>query len=194
MLEMREALIEAIRNCDMLGMFPPDHPHPRQAKAADVLGRLGLLAGKTLVRASVHLQLAWRERYRTFLSGLPRLGLIGCRPIAEAIKSAFGIGEVHFWPVPQESQHQALAGGNSVPFSVPHWPDRYRQIMQELQVERGQPFLVGAGHLGKAYCDLVKRKGGIAIDVGSLMDAWAGVPSRARGRAFGNIQPLQVTP
>jgi len=38
----------------------------------------------------------------------------------------------------------------------------------------GKLFLVGAGFLGKIYCDLIKRHGGIALDVGSMMDRWAG--------------------
>ena len=43
----------------------------------------------------------------------------------------------------------------------------------------GMLFLVGAGLFGKLYCAEIKRQGGIALDLGSLLDAWAGVGSRS---------------
>lgn len=36
-------------------------------------------------------------------------------------------------------------------------------------------FLIGAGFLGKIYCDEVKKSGGRAFDVGRLFDFWSGV-------------------
>ena len=42
----------------------------------------------------------------------------------------------------------------------------------------GTTFLVGVGVLGKVYCDRIKGKGGVAIDIGSILDSWAMVPSR----------------
>ena len=39
-------------------------------------------------------------------------------------------------------------------------------------------FLVGAGVLGKIYCDRIKARGGVALDVGSILDSWAMIPSR----------------
>jgi hypothetical protein len=32
--------------------------------------------------------------------------------------------------------------------------------------------------LGKYYCDLIRRRGGMAIDVGSMMDVWVGKSAR----------------
>ena len=39
----------------------------------------------------------------------------------------------------------------------------------------GAVFLVGAGALGKIYCQWIKERGGIALDIGSMCDAWAEV-------------------
>jgi len=44
---------------------------------------------------------------------------------------------------------------------------------------RGAVFIVGAGILGKIYAHLIHQRGGIAIDVGSVLDGWAHVSSRA---------------
>ena len=49
---------------------------------------------------------------------------------------------------------------------------------------QGAIFLVGAGVLGKIYCDVIKEKGGIAIDIGAIFDAWANVKSRLKQDCF----------
>ena len=53
--------------------------------------------------------------------------------------------------------------------------------MQRLDdIEPGTLILVAAGVLGKIYCDKIKSKGGIALDIGSILDMWATIPSRKR--------------
>lgn len=61
-----------------------------------------------------------------------------------------------------------------------HVPDRYDEIRPELDVPAGTLVLVGAGIPGKAYCQWIKEAGGVAVDVGSVMDAWVGAASRPR--------------
>ena len=39
----------------------------------------------------------------------------------------------------------------------------------------GALFLVGAGAFGKIYCQWIKERGGIAIDIGSIFDSWANI-------------------
>ena len=36
------------------------------------------------------------------------------------------------------------------------------------------------GLIGKGYCEVIKAKGGIALDVGALIDCWAGIYSRPK--------------
>ncbi len=50
----------------------------------------------------------------------------------------------------------------------------------------GDLVLVGAGIFGKIYCNDIKKQGGVAIDVGSMMDAWAGVKTRGFMNEMGN--------
>lgn len=42
----------------------------------------------------------------------------------------------------------------------------------------GMLVLIGGGLYGKLYCQAVKAQGGVAIDVGALLDAWLGIASR----------------
>jgi hypothetical protein len=61
-----------------------------------------------------------------------------------------------------------------------HYPDRYQVIRESLAAMdlSGHTFLVGAGLLGKIYCAAIKRAGGIAIDIGSLIDVLVGKSAR----------------
>ncbi|KQT60077.1 hypothetical protein ASG52_18290 [Methylobacterium sp. Leaf456] len=56
------------------------------------------------------------------------------------------------------------------------FPVLYKQVRAAILARgdlRGQLFLVGAGLLGKYYCALIKRQGGVALDIGSVFDSWA---------------------
>jgi hypothetical protein len=56
-----------------------------------------------------------------------------------------------------------------------HYPARYIEILRELKQDlTGHTFLIGAGLLGKMYCSAIKKSGGIAIDIGSLIDVLVG--------------------
>ena len=79
-----------------------------------------------------------------------------------------------------------------------HVPDRYRTIRSELRFPEGTLVLVGAGIPGKVYCQWLKESGCIAIDVGSVFDAWVGRASRPLllrsflGTTGGDGVPLQL--
>jgi hypothetical protein len=53
----------------------------------------------------------------------------------------------------------------------------------------GEVVLVGAGFLGKSYCLRIKRRGGIALDLGSLMELWMGYLTRP---SFVNLGHLRL--
>ena len=65
----------------------------------------------------------------------------------------------------------------------PPSPTEYLSLLENVLSQRlvehpGMVYLVGGGLYGKLYCHLIKSQGGIAIDLGSLFDAWLGIPSR----------------
>jgi hypothetical protein len=65
-----------------------------------------------------------------------------------------------------------------IPASGRHVPERYGTIKPELRFPEGTLVLVGAGIPGKVYCQWLKESGCIALDVGSVLDAWVGKASR----------------
>ena len=68
---------------------------------------------------------------------------------------------------------------------TPHFPDRYDELLETLEpAYPGQPFFVGAGICGKVYCDVIARRGGVAVDIGAVCDAWLGIATRPRVSRF----------
>ena len=56
-----------------------------------------------------------------------------------------------------------------------HYPDEFERVCERLKRPlAGKTFLVGAGLVGKKYLQAIKDNGGIATDVGALLDAWDG--------------------
>lgn len=53
-----------------------------------------------------------------------------------------------------------------------HW-SRFEAIAAH-DYRPGQIWLVGAGVLGKIYCHAIRSAGAVAVDIGSVLDAWAG--------------------
>lgn len=62
----------------------------------------------------------------------------------------------------------------------PHYPNQYNKVVEYIFNNdfHGKVCLVGAGFLGKIYCDLLKNSGGVVIDMGSIFDLWAGKITR----------------
>lgn len=102
-----------------------------------------------------------------------RIGLVtGRRALAAEFRAA-GIA-VDEWLVPLKFLERE-------PDWTPHFPDRFDELLDTLAPAfPGQVFFVGAGICGKIYCDLIAERGGIALDVGAVCDAWLGIATRPR--------------
>jgi hypothetical protein len=132
--------------------------------------RFGLLAHRPLLTdTAIHRYLQIGLFYRELLEGLPFCGLIGCRDLAAQITRVFQIPRVAQYLVPGENKFPGPRG-------CEHYPARFLELRETLSVPfPGAVFLVGAGALGKIYCHWIKQRGGVALDIGSICDAWAGV-------------------
>lgn len=96
-----------------------------------------------------------------------RLGLISCHSaLPGALAKKFGFEEVVFHKTPGEAL--VREGANQEPFDS--WHGR---ITAELADARpGLLYLVGAGVVGKIYCDMIKKAGGVVLDIGAVADVW----------------------
>lgn len=105
--------------------------------------------------------------------GQERIGLVTGRRDLAPLFRAVGI-EVDEWPVPLRYLRRDADW-------TPHFPDRFNELLDTLTPKfPGQLFFVGAGICGKVYCDIIAQRGGIALDIGAVCDAWLGISTRPR--------------
>jgi hypothetical protein len=127
-----------------------------------------------LTLPSLHRNFQELGLYEVLLRNQQEIGLITCRDVEGVLKKAFNIEKITTYKVPQEVAH-----AKSRKDVARHFPDRFEEIRRTLVVPKpGTLFLIGAGPLGKVYCQWVRERGGIGLDVGSMFDAWAGLATR----------------
>ncbi|MAG87375.1 MAG: hypothetical protein CMB97_08435, partial [Flavobacteriaceae bacterium] len=98
---------------------------------------------------------------------LDQLTVISHTDITEQIASHFNLRKCEHIRIPG---HQSFMKSGEF-----HYPTIYPEIESKINIEnKGDVFLVAAGYLGKHYCNIIKKKGGIGIDIGSIFDGWAG--------------------
>ena len=120
--------------------------------------------------------------YKNILENVDMLYCITCRHIDNKLEEAFHLkkAETFYLPPEKYAYRGCLKSAYNKYKGHPHFPDLYNEIIRWLNSfdVKGKVFFIGAGGLAKIYCNIVKQKGGIAIDIGALFDAWAGVLSR----------------
>jgi hypothetical protein len=185
--EMRQA----VRSADVVGI-----PRPSRQRAEPHCAHIGAIfahhaltvSGQRYADAGLHHFLQFLLAYDELLRDLPFLGVISGRDVMQKLEKAFSPRRIAFFPVPAEPR---VPG----PFTdlAPHMPDRFEALRREIDVPfRGAVFIVGAGGPGKVYCDWIKQRGGIALDVGSVLDAWDGTVSRRRIERFKDLFALEA--
>ena len=173
---MANLLRQAIASADVVGVPGKEQladGRPGWANVERYLDEYKLLdEDMWLCDNELHIQMAEEGLYEELLLGLPDVSVVTCRDVGFLMESFFRIEAVTVYKVPVEAQTAGWKATN-------HWPDRFDQLYKEIEVTYpGQLFLVGAGPLGKIYCQWVKERGGVALDVGSVVDAWVSIDSR----------------
>lgn len=184
-IRLQADVLVAFEDADILGIpsaarLEKDYMHFGYLGAIEALIESIRASGRNLhiTNSMAHIEINRRSAfYRDLLHGLDFVGVVSPHPgLAERLARECGISS---WT------EYIIAGEGRLPAHVlwrgpvPHFPDRYRELQNELKVpQRGAVFLVAAGLLGKVYCDWLKKRGGIGIDVGSIVDAWMGYDTR----------------
>jgi hypothetical protein len=140
-------------------------------------------------KPNVLLGSVWTSRhllpyYASILSGCKHLGIISTYPVlGELLKDKWNIGQIHFHQVPTQGVFIPTADRSNTEF----YPLKHHNILNKIQpVHAGMPYLVAAGLLGKEYCSVIKRRGGVAIDIGSIAEVWLGIQCRSISQDFIN--------
>ncbi|WP_146205463.1 MULTISPECIES: hypothetical protein [unclassified Azospirillum] len=127
---------------------------------------------------NVHLELGSSESFFSMMRNAERIVLISGRDVQSALSVRLGQCTIESIPLPAEKEFADRGYACGV-----HFPTVYRNVVSEIRSRdlRGCLVLVGGGILGKIYCREVKERGGVALDIGSLFDAWAGLNTRGAG-------------
>ena len=180
----------AIRNASYLGI--PTYQQTSQAcerlinaklENFDLRGNLGVIgvwnwiereefvSRKDLGITAWHVHNHLMNFYGDLIQGANNISVITCYPnLLDLLKEKFSVKLGRAYLIPPQAVNISRT-----PSEI-HYPLRFNKLIDELSSESlaGKLFFVGAGLPGKIYCDQIKRQGGMALDIGSIMDVWVG--------------------
>jgi hypothetical protein len=117
--------------------------------------------------------------WELIVRGIRHASVISCHDLHEYIAVSFGMAVRLSVSIPPEFEHSVHFHNER----ADRWEGRTLHdieatIDDHLDPEPGEIWFVAAGLFGKHYCETIRRRGGIAIDIGSLADQWAGYATR----------------
>ncbi|MCC3269926.1 hypothetical protein MUG94_11275 [Arthrobacter gengyunqii] len=190
--EFLRMMIQAIDSSDVIGVPERDAVAKGFKTVDDDLDVRAVVGNRTAalkVAARVGLQTtasAWTNRqllphYEEILTGRDAVGVISSHPkLGDLMKKRFGIGKVVEHLIPR----QAVFLKTSDRKDSGHFPDVFRDIVDSISPTPGMPYLVSGGLLAKHYCHVIKSRGGVAIDAGSVPEIWLNIPNRGLSQDF----------
>lgn len=184
LLLVKRRLYQACLNATVLGVptVRQTELHPRyQSTYSVIASKLNRLRSPVIADAAVHRFLHLSGDLLALLRYSPFLGLLTSRHLADLVLSYFKPLSLCYISIPEENLSLDSQDRSDRP-SESIWLDskgnlhpRYRCIPPY----RGAPYLVAAGLMGKLICEKIRRNGGIAIDIGSIVDGWSGLNTRS---------------
>lgn len=134
--------------------------------------------GPAMCDQRIHIELHQQGLIEPILRMTPEIGLISCLPdLPGRLQDRFGLNQVELFKIPGERYSETLLSADAL--AGVHFPYVFWDIARRLSVpHNGRVFLIAAGTLAKFYAAIIKRHGGIALDIGSLVDGWMRIASR----------------
>ncbi|MFD6320003.1 hypothetical protein E8E01_11585 [Methylorubrum populi] len=147
----------------------------------------------TLCNQDVHLQLHRTGQMNEIMRDVKSLTVISCLDgLNDKIKEMFEIIDVEQIKIPSESHAPHLVGLTGA-YDKPHFPQVFWDLMHSLdRPHQGRVFLIAAGTFGKYYACVIKKNGGIALDMGSIVDGWMRLASRPFYNSLFNLDNNQT--
>ena len=189
--ELTVAFETAVANADIVGVVPlwrlMHRVLSRRAKSMDSRGLQTVLHAaahslrgvNVLTSAHLHQDLHTWSLWAEFFTEVRSVSWISCNDLDLYLAENHGVRSRLKLKIPAQSLHIGkLNAGRFEKAPAESLIDRHDEICAAIKPERGEVWLVAAGFLGKIYCDLIRARGGIAIDVGSIADYWVGHRTR----------------
>jgi len=183
--QIADNLLDAYRNADIvaLKLNPREGLNKYWYECEKRLNSHGVEL-KNTIDLDYRYQWLHEGKYLELLNGLENLCYISCRNLDEQFK-AVGVKNVHSYIIAPEAKFTNGYEGMN------HYPDQYKDIERWM---KGMPVsislcLTGTGII-KDYCNWFRDLGGVALDIGSVFDQWAGRKTRGEGRGL-NVEDNQ---
>lgn len=121
--------------------------------------------------------LALQHFWERFIAYRKSVTLIHCSPtLPDRLQQTLGV-EVKHIRIPDMAVHRDQWPDDDGRESI--FPSSFDRVQEAIdRPQHGELVLIGAGIPGKAYASTIKRQGGIALDLGGLLDAWDGRATR----------------
>jgi tetratricopeptide (TPR) repeat protein len=122
---------------------------------------------------NVHMHLASRDFFTRLWKTGKAFGIItSYRSLPEMLRSQAGINVRYEFLIPGDSRNFWEGNNNRPLVQFPNISDNISAQLRSLDLSN-TVFLVAAGFVGKQYLDIIKRGGGVALDIGSVANKWA---------------------
>ncbi len=139
----------------------------------------GRFSGKVLTSAHLPHDLQRWNLYPELLKDVGEIVLVSCHPkLPEAVTLRFATRTAKHILVPPGDAMREMRRRSLQPADMP--PESLNRALDELgNWPENRLVLVGAGYAGKAITAEAARRGGIALDLGSIFDRWLGAHTRS---------------
>ncbi len=173
-IAVRDNLIDALTHADILGL-------PKfGAKQTKYWQMIRPAIEKYVPNCSdkwcnidIHLEFLEGGLFKPLIDHYGSLNYISCRNLDDK----FGVPVNSFITAPEWKFTPGYTGPRQ-------YPDQYNEIIKWMGTldAKNNLLLYGSGVIGKQYGNWWRDKGGIAFDIGSVFDSWAGKVTRGEGR------------
>jgi hypothetical protein len=134
---------------------------------------------RSYASAHLHQDLAYWKLYGELFDHVGDVVCVTCHPdLPDALRARFGIGTAaNFVIAPRSATARVL---RKLTADTRTLPEMVRDVLTAMgDTPRGRLVIVGAGYLGKWICDEARARGGVALDLGSIVDYWVGLKTRS---------------
>lgn len=179
--KIRHNLIKAYQEADIVGI-------PAQKNLVDLNSHWRgveqvvkpLTTTKKFTSTDVAYDMLYNGMLDKWLMGKKTIIYIGCRDIDDGLRQRYGTKTVNSFIIAPEAKFTSGYEGER------HYPEMFNKMEWWLNAANceGNPCLVGAGVIGKIYCNWMRDRGGVAFDIGAVMDLWAGFSTRGLNRGL----------
>ncbi|WP_214473499.1 hypothetical protein [Mesorhizobium sp. dw_380] len=127
--------------------------------------------GVSLCSSWVPYDLALQHFWERLIVSAKSVTLIHCSPtLPDRLRQVLGV-EVQHIRIPDMAAHRDRWTDDDGTESI--YPGSYERVQKTIDTPQGgRLVLIGAGIPGKAYAATIRRQGGVALDLGGLLDAW----------------------